>query len=83
MIDLILDVPMVSVLENIPVDHETKAVLLGGASSLRPLYQLMLGRETGDWRSTTDQAERLGLSESIVATAYWQAMQWVRQVNSV
>jgi len=32
MIDLILDVPMVSVLENIPVDHETKAVLLGGAA---------------------------------------------------
>jgi EAL and modified HD-GYP domain-containing signal transduction protein len=83
MIDVILDVPMVSVLENIPVDHETKAVLLGGASSLRPLYQLMLARETGDWQNTTDQAERLGLSESGVAAAYWQAMQWVRQLNSV
>jgi c-di-GMP-related signal transduction protein len=32
MIDAILEMPMVSVLENIPVDHETKAVLLGGAS---------------------------------------------------
>lgn len=83
MIDVILDVPMVSVLENIPVDHETKAVLLGGASSLRPLYQLMLARETGDWQSTTAQGESLGLNESEVAAAYWEAMQWVRQVNSV
>jgi hypothetical protein len=43
----------------------------------------MLARETGDWQTTTDQAERLGLSESAVSTAYWQAMQWVRQLNSV
>jgi len=49
MIDVLLDMPMVSVLENIPVDHETKAVLLGGASTLRPLYRLMLARECGDW----------------------------------
>jgi EAL and modified HD-GYP domain-containing signal transduction protein len=83
MIDVILDIPMVSVLESIPVDHETKSVLLGGASSLRPLYQLMLARETGDWQSTTAQAESLGLNESEVAAAYWQAMQWVRQLNSV
>jgi c-di-GMP-related signal transduction protein len=83
MIDVILDIPMVSVLESIPVDHETKSVLLGGASSLRPLYQLMLARETGDWQSTTAQAESLGLNECEVAAAYWQAMQWVRQLNSV
>jgi hypothetical protein len=43
----------------------------------------MLARETGDWQSTTAQAESLGLNESEVAAAYWEAMQWVRQVNSV
>ena len=83
MIDVLLDMPMVTVLENIPVDYETKAVLLGGASTLRPLYQLMLARECGDWQGTNDQAERLGLDESQVAAAYWEAVQWVRQVNSV
>lgn len=83
MIDVILDVPMVCVLENISVECETKAVLMGGASSLRPLYQLMLAREAGDWQSTTAQAESLGLNESEVAAAYWEAMQWVRQVNAV
>jgi c-di-GMP-related signal transduction protein len=82
MIDVLLDLPMVTVLENIPVDHETKAVLLGGASTLRPLYQLMLARECGDWQGTNAQAERLGLTENEIAAAYWDAVQWVRQVNS-
>jgi len=82
MIDAILEVPMVTVLENIPLEHETKAVLLGGASKLRPLYQLMLARESGDWKGTADHANQLGLSESDVAQAYWQAMQWARQVNA-
>lgn len=83
MIDTILEIPMVSILENVPVDHETKAVLLGGASKLRPIYQLMLARESGDWEATATQSERLGLAESDVAGSYWQAMQWVRQLNSV
>jgi len=83
MIDAILEVPMARVLETIPVDHETKQVLLGAASSLRPLYQLMLGRESGDWEATADCARQLGLSDSEVAQAYWQALQWVRQMNAV
>jgi c-di-GMP phosphodiesterase len=56
MIDAILEVSMARILEIIPVDHETKQVLLGTASSLRPLYQLMLARESGDWGATADCA---------------------------
>ena len=82
MIDAILEIPMTTVLENIPLDHETKAILLGGDSKLRPLYQLMLARESGDWTGAADYARQLGLSESEVAEAYWQAMQWVRQINA-
>jgi EAL and modified HD-GYP domain-containing signal transduction protein len=83
MIDVILEMPMTRILETISVDSDTKAVLLGGASRLRPLYQLMLARESGDWQGTTEHAKKLGLTDSEVAEAYWQAMQWVRQLNSV
>ncbi len=61
----------------------TKAVLLGGASALRPLYQFMLARESGDWEATAEFARQLGLSDSEVAEAYWQAMQWVSQISAV
>ncbi len=83
MIDVILEIPMPRILETISVDSDTKAVLLGGPSRLRPLYELMLARESGDWQGTAQHAKKLGLTESEVAEAYWHAMQWVRQLNSV
>jgi len=83
MIDAILEVPMVRVLESIPLDHETKAVLLGADSQLRPLYDLMLARDSGNWTTTADCTRKLGLSESEVAEVHLQAMQWARQISSV
>lgn len=80
--DAILEMPMAKVLENVPVDQETKAVLSGGASPLRTLYQLMLARESGEWEQMAELTHQLGLSESEVAEAYWQAMQWARQLNA-
>jgi len=43
----------------------------------------MLARESGDWEATAQLARQLGLSDSEVAEAYWQAMQWVRQISAV
>jgi c-di-GMP-related signal transduction protein len=82
MVDAILEIPMISVLEAIPLDHETKALLLGAPSKLRPLYDLMLARESGNWQSTAECSRILGLSESEVAEAFWQAMQWARQISA-
>ncbi|HEY4660865.1 MAG TPA: HDOD domain-containing protein [Terriglobales bacterium] len=81
-VDAILEIPMTSVLESIPLDHETKALLLGSPSKLRPLFDLMLARESGDWKSTAECSHKLGLGETEVAEAFWQAMQWARQVSS-
>jgi c-di-GMP-related signal transduction protein len=81
-IDAILEIPMVRVVETIPVDQDTKTVLLGGGGKLRPLYDLMLARESGDWIATAAFARQLNLSDSDVAQAYWQAMQWARQINT-
>ena len=48
LIDAMLEIPMEDVLEKIPLDHETKAVLLGQPSVLRPVYQTDAGaRERG------------------------------------
>lgn len=73
---------MTSVLESIPLDQETKSLLLGAPSKLRPLYDLMLARESGDWNTTSECSRKLGLSESEVAEAFWQAMQWAKQISA-
>ncbi len=81
MMDSILEISMAEVLENVPIDQETKGVLLGGGSRLRPLYQLMLAQESGDWQRAVELGTSLDLRESDVAEIYWQAMQWARQVS--
>lgn len=37
-----MEVPMMRVLENIPLGRDTRAILRGGNSKLRPLYDLMI-----------------------------------------
>ena len=81
LMDSILDLPMTDVLEKVPLDQETKNVLLGEESYLRPLYRLMLAQESGDWQSSAELAKSLKLTESEVAEGHWNAMQWARQMN--
>jgi c-di-GMP-related signal transduction protein len=81
LMDSILEIPMSEVLDNVPIDQETKCVLLGGSSRLRPLYQLLLSQEAGDWQHSAKLAKSLDLRESDVAEIYFQAMQWARQVS--
>ena len=81
LMDTILEIPMSQVLDNVPIDQETKSVLLGGASRLRPFYQLMLAQESGEWKTANDLTSHLHLKEGEVAGCYWQAMQWAREVS--
>jgi c-di-GMP-related signal transduction protein len=81
MMDCILEIPMQQVVDNIPIDQESKSALLGKAGRLRPFYQLMLAQESGEWQAVSDLTSQLHLRESDVATAHWQALQWAREVS--
>jgi c-di-GMP-related signal transduction protein len=83
LIDAMLEMPMADVLEKIPLDHETKAVLLGQPSVLRPVYQLMLAHESGEWDAAAQLTRSLHLDSEEVAGFYWQGQQWARQVSAV
>jgi EAL and modified HD-GYP domain-containing signal transduction protein len=82
LIDAMLEMPMAEVLEKIPLDHETKAVLLGQPSVLRPVFQLMLAHESGEWEPAAALSASLQLDPEDVAGYYWQAQQWGREVSS-
>lgn len=72
---------MADVLEKIPLDRATKAVLLGEPSELRPVFQLMLAHESGEWEGAGEWSARLHLDSEQVAADYWQAQQWAREVS--
>ncbi len=80
--DAILEVSMDVLLKQLPVEHETKAALLGQASNLRPLYQLMLAQESGEWAQSSTLAAQLKLTDEEVATTWWQALQWAQEATS-
>jgi EAL and modified HD-GYP domain-containing signal transduction protein len=80
--DAILEVTMDVLLEQLPVERETKAALLGQNSSLRPLYQLMLAQESGEWSQSSALAKQLKLSDEEVASTWWQALQWAQEATS-
>jgi c-di-GMP-related signal transduction protein len=81
LMDTILEIPMHQVLDAVPIDQETKSVLLGGASRLRPFYQLMLAQESGEWKVVSELTSQLHLGEGDVASCHWQAMEWAREVS--
>jgi c-di-GMP-related signal transduction protein len=81
LIDAMLETPMAEVLEKIPLDHATKAVLLGQPTPLRPVFQLMLAHECGEWEAAATLSESLHLDSEEVASCYWQAQQWARELS--
>ena len=80
LIDAMLEMPMADVLEKIPLDSAAKSVLLGEPSSLRPIYQLMLAHESGEWSAAAGISRRLRIEPEEVAGYYWQAQQWAREL---
>jgi len=82
LIDAMLEASMEEVLERVPLDRETKAVLLGKPSGLRPVYQLMLAHESGEWEAAAQLSQSLHLNSEEVAGFYWQAQLWAREVSA-
>jgi EAL and modified HD-GYP domain-containing signal transduction protein len=82
LIDAMLETLMPMVLEKIPLDQDTKAVLLGQTSRLRPVYQLMLAHESGQWDAVAELCKNLHLDTEDTASSYWQAQQWASDVAS-
>jgi c-di-GMP-related signal transduction protein len=82
LIDTMLEMTMADVLERVPLDRETKAVLLARPSVLEPVYQLMLALEAGEWERTARLIEGLHLDAEVGESFYWQAQQWARDISA-
>ena len=79
--DAILEIDMATLLEKLPVDHDIKTALLGQAGGLRPLYQLMLAQESGEWEQAAALTKQLRLRDETVGNAWWEAMTWAQEVT--
>jgi c-di-GMP-related signal transduction protein len=86
LMDAILQVPIGAVVEKLSLDPETKAQLIaaktGGKTLLSPIYNLMVAREAGDWKSVTNLGKELNLSLYCVDKTFNEAMRWAHDVTS-
>jgi c-di-GMP-related signal transduction protein len=78
--DVLLNMRMIDVLVEIPVDNEIKKALLGKPSRYRPIFEVVLDYESGTWEQLADAARRVGLHEEFLPDLYLRSVRWVTEV---
>jgi len=76
LIDAILDVPMLDVLEGLPLATEARTLLLEHEGPLAPFFRLMFCMEAGNWEQVWPCCNELGITEEFAAGCYHDAIEW-------
>jgi len=78
--DALLNMRMVDVLAEIPVDNEIRKALLGRPSRYRPIFEVVLDYESGTWEQLAHSARHVGLHEQFLPDLYLRSVRWVTEV---
>lgn len=78
--DALLNMRMVDVLVDIPVDEDIKKALLGRPSRYRPVFEVVLDYESGTWEQLAHSARHVGLHEQFLPDLYLRSVRWVTEV---
>ncbi len=76
LIDAIMDDPMESLLEKLPLSEGIKQALLTGEGPLGAYLRLMESYEKGDWEEVRERAERLRLPQERLPGCYLDSVAW-------
>jgi EAL and modified HD-GYP domain-containing signal transduction protein len=79
-LDAILDQPMEVVLAGITLQQTILDALINEQGSLRPIYELMLAYEKGDWARVETAAEALKIEDYCIYHDYREAIKWAKNV---
>ena len=79
LIDTMLDQPMSDVLAELPLADDLSSALGGGTGALRPVLELVLSYELGDWEGCAAHCRTLGVAETLVFQHYRAAASWAAE----
>jgi EAL and modified HD-GYP domain-containing signal transduction protein len=82
MLPAILDQPIDRATADLPLTADVRAALNGEAGPMKSLLDAVLAYEQGDWDQADVMLQPLGLSGSVLAAAYADALQWARQLTA-
>lgn len=83
LMDAILEKPMESILQQLPLAPEVKETLLGGKSSFQDVFELVTCYDKGDWQKNSEIAARLKLDEVAISEAYLQSIRWAQDIFQI
>jgi len=78
LLEALLGHPMAQILDDLPLDAEVKAALLGAENQPRRVLDAVVHYERGEWAEAEALADGLGLSVRHLARAYDDALGWAR-----
>jgi EAL and modified HD-GYP domain-containing signal transduction protein len=80
MIDTVLNTPLPDVLRQLAVSDEVKAALLQSDGLLRPVFDLAIAAEKGQWTEVSRLSSSLSMHEDAVIEIYLNSVQWGNQI---
>ena len=78
LLDTVLQTPMESIVQSLPLREEAKAALLGAANLAAVPLCLIRSFESGAWGKCASAADAVGVSEETLARLYIESVQWAR-----
>jgi len=81
MLDVLMDVPMISALEGIHLDNEVRAALIEHTGILYALLELGISLERSDWDKVDKLASLLNIEPKLVSVEYLNAVKWCNDIQ--
>jgi len=76
MIDTVLESPLNTILDQVAISDAVKSALLQGEGPFKPVIDLVVATEKGNWPQISHNASLLNIPEESLTTAYLGAIEW-------
>jgi c-di-GMP-related signal transduction protein len=80
LMDSILEIPIGMVVQNLILENDIRAALLGETSRFGVIYELIQAADAGAWELVSNLCKVMQLDENFVADCYWSSMQWAHEI---
>ena len=81
-LDEILQQPMATVLEHMPLAPDAQAALLGAPNRYRDMLEAVIAYERGDWERCRTKSESFGADAAVLPHAYAEALRFQSEVHA-
>ena len=81
LLDVLLGRPLASIVDELPLDDDTKSALCGGTNTKRRLLDCVIAYERGDWLTCTTLARSLDIDPAVLPGAAAEALRWAHELR--